>query len=178
MQTQTLTILGIDVGSRQIGVSIFEGTDIQHYAVKTISGLSDADAILNAKKLIREMIDQYSVHHVAVEKIIFVQQHRSLVKVVYDELVGWLRETGIPYTEYNPKKVRGRICRNRKPTKANTMARLTERYGELDRYFSRPKAWQHRYYSMLLNTVAVGYVCALEVKEAGATYGLHPTRND
>lgn len=107
---------------------------------------------------------EYKVRFVAAEKIVFIQQHRSFVKVVYDHVINSLKEKNIRFKEYNPKFVRQSICRAEKPTKRNAALILAQNYAKLVRYFNVPKLWQKRYYAQLFDTIAVGLVCAREFR--------------
>ncbi|HMO81162.1 MAG TPA: crossover junction endodeoxyribonuclease RuvC [Pyrinomonadaceae bacterium] len=162
MTPKSPIILGIDTGTRQIGVTVFQGWELVFYGIKTITDKNDDLTLARMRRIIGGLIREYDVTYVAMEKIIFVQQHRSFGKRVFDEIRDFLKKLRIPYSEYNPKTVRQSICQNEKPTKANSARVLTEIYPELGRYFNAPRTWQKRYYALLLDAVAVGYVCVEE----------------
>lgn len=160
------TILGIDPGARQIGISVFKDEELIFYAVKSIKKPKREESLIKLKKIIREIIITYQVEAVAIEKIVFVQQHRTFVKIVYDELKDFLKTRNLTLFEYNPKLVRTIICGLQKPTKRNMTLMLSQRYTELARYFNVPRLWQKMYFAQLFDAVAVGLVCAGELKEA------------
>jgi Holliday junction resolvasome RuvABC endonuclease subunit len=150
-------ILGVDTGARQIGFAVFKGKELISYSVKTIKDKSDLLSLAKMRWIIREILREYEVTKIVLEKIVFVQQHRTFVKVVYDNLKTCLKDLSVPYIEYNPKAIREALCENEKPTKATIALLLAEKYPELSRYFNAPKIWQKRYYSLLLGAVAIGY---------------------
>lgn len=117
------------------------------------------------RKVIKDLITEYQVEFVAVEKVIFVQQHRSFVKIVAEEIKDFVRRENITLFEYNPKQIRRSLCGLEKPTKRNTALLLSQRYNELVRYFNVPRLWQKRYFALLFDAIAVGLVCAKELKE-------------
>lgn len=160
MNTVLPIILGIAAGARRIGVAVFHGTDLIFYGVKTIRDKNDDLTLARTLRILKESLHNFDVTHIALAKIVFVQQHRSFVKIVFDEVRNFLKKEQIPSTEYNPRVVRKAICKIEKPTKANTARIIAERYPELRRFFNVPKIWQKRYYDLLLDAVAVGLVCA------------------
>lgn len=158
-------ILGIDPGAGQIGVSVFYGEELVFYAVKTFKMRSRKDSLKKLDKIIETLIKTYQIDYVALEKVVFIQQHRSFVKIVFDEIKTHLKKQNVEFSEYNPKSVRQAICGLEKPTKHNTALLLSQKYMELTRYFNVPRLWQKRYYAQLFDAIAVGFVCAEELRQ-------------
>lgn len=165
MISSSPVVLGIDPGARQIGVSVTKGERLVFYAVKTFRKGNDGNSLLRLKEIINNLICDYEIKFVAFEKVAFVQQHRSFVKIVSEEIKRVLKEQNVKVFEYNPKQIRQLICGLEKPSKRNTALILSQRYGELVRYFNVPKLWQRRYYALLFGAIAVGLVCAREIEE-------------
>jgi Holliday junction resolvasome RuvABC endonuclease subunit len=166
--------LGIDPGARQIGVSVFRDKELIFYSVKTFKKQTGEEKLIKLRKIIEKLIADYRIESVALEKVVFVQQHRSFVKIVYDEIRDFLKENNVSFFEYNPKLIRAILCGVEKPTKRNVALLLAQRYGELVRYFNVPRLWQKRYYAQLFDAIAVGLVCAKERREAE----LFPSKSD
>jgi Holliday junction resolvasome RuvABC endonuclease subunit len=158
-------ILGIDPGARQIGVSVFRGEELLYYAVKTFKKRSEEDTLRKLRKVLAKLIVEYRVRIVAIEEIILIQQRRSFVRTVCDEVRLFVKNQDVELSEYNPKLVRRTICRNEKPTKENTALILSQTYAELAPYFGMSKIWQKRYYALLFGAIAVGLVCAKELRK-------------
>lgn len=160
MNTHIPTILGIAAGARRIGVAVFHGADLIYYGVRTVKDKDDNLALSRTRRILKESLHNFDVTHIALAKIVFVQQHRSFVKIVFDEIRTFLKDQHVPYTEHNPKAFRKAVCENEKPTKANTALIIAGRYPELKRFFNGPNIGQKRYYDLLLDAVAVSLVYA------------------
>lgn len=160
-------ILGLDVGARQIGVSVLRGEELVFYAVKSIKGDSENETLKRLRKVLTALIERYDVEVIALKQIVYLQQHRSFVKTVYDEAKDFALKKHLRLFEYNPKLIRQIVCQNKKPTKRHTALSLAQRYAELARYFNVPKLWQKRYFAQLFDAIAVGLVCAAELRETG-----------
>jgi Holliday junction resolvasome RuvABC endonuclease subunit len=159
-------ILGLDVGARQIGVSVLRGEELVFYAVKTIKGNYKPETLKRLREVLTALVAQYNIEAIALEKIAYPQQHRSFVKVVYKETKEFTVKSGIELFEYNPKLIRQIICSPEKSTKRNTALSLAQKYTELAGYFNVPKLWQKRYYAQLFDAIAVALVCAKELRKA------------
>ncbi|MCA1622476.1 MAG: crossover junction endodeoxyribonuclease RuvC [Acidobacteria bacterium] len=157
-------VLGVDPGARQIGVAVFRDEELVFYAVKSFKKRREQETIRKLRKVMEKMITTYRVEFVALEEVVNIQQNKSFVKTVYEEIKDLLKKREIPTFEYHPKLIRQIICRNEKPTKRNIALLLSQKYNELVRYFNVPKLWQKRYFALLFDAIAVGLVCAKELK--------------
>lgn len=165
MKENAFNILGINIGARQIGVSVSRGGELIFYAVKSIKGGSRKETLERLEKTLIRLIDKYCIEIVAVEEIVYQQQHGSFVKKVYDQTKNFIRKKNIRFLEYDPITIKRIVCRSEKPTKRNTALILALKYTELARYFNVPKLWQKRYFAQLFSAIAVALVCGIETKE-------------
>jgi Holliday junction resolvasome RuvABC endonuclease subunit len=156
-------ILGIDPGARQIGVSVFRGDDLLFFGLKTIKARNPDEVLEKTRNIMIRLIDEYRGDYVAIEKIVFVQQQRSFVMSVYEEIIEVVRQRNIPLIEYDPSAIKTFICTNGKPTKQSAAQILGQKYGELAKYLNTSNVWQRRYAAGLFDAIAVGYVCAAKI---------------
>lgn len=170
MNSSLPIVLGIDPGSRQIGTSVLKGEELIFYGVKTIKGGDKRETLAKMKAIISSLITEYGITYIAVENVTFIQQHRSFVKIVFEELMNFLNTKKIPHSEYNPKIVRQILCETEKRTKRNTFLILAYRYPELSRYLDVSRVWQKRYFSPMLKAVAVGLVCVHEIQKNNTNF--------
>lgn len=158
-------LLGIDPGARQIGVSVFRAEELIFYAVKSIKNASREESLFKLRRVLEELIRKYKIEFAAVEKVVFVQQHRSFVKIVYDEIRSFFKRQHIRLIEYNPKFIKKAVCGLHKPTKRNAALVLSQKHPELARYFNVPRLWQRTYYAQLFDAIAVGQVGVEELAD-------------
>lgn len=166
MTNTSSTILGIAPGAKQIGISVFRDDDLLFYAIKSIKKPKREESLSALRKIIRDFLIKYQAEAVALKKVVFVQQHRTFIKTVHDEVKDFLKKRNQTVFEYNPRLVRAVICGREKPTRHNMSMILTQQYPELARYFDLPQCWQRRYYTLLFDAVSVGLGCATELKES------------
>lgn len=159
-------VLGIDPGSRQIGVAVFEGSELVFYGMKSIKKKTDANTLRKLRKVISKLIESQRVEYIAVEKAVFIQQQTSFVKGIYEEILKFARTRKVRLLALNPKYIRRSICGNKQPTKRNTALRIIRWYTELERYFIVPKIWQKRYYSQMFDAIAAAIVGVEVVKHS------------
>lgn len=177
MNLTSSAILAIVPRSRHIGVSVIRDDDLIFYAVKTIQSETRHKTQAKLRKILKNIIDEYEITHIALQRIVFIQQHRSEVKIVFDVIKSFLKQESLPCYEYSPTTIRKTICNDGRPIKSKTAFILAQKYPELTRYLKVKKIWQKRYFSPLLDAVAVGYVSAEErQKEQKSKNLMHDTK--
>ena len=159
----TPTVLGIDPGARQIGVAVFRNEELLFYAVKSFKKRNDQESLRKLRKVVEKLIAAHRVQFVALEETVFLQQNRSFVKTVCEEIKSCLQKRSVEFSEFHPKQVRRAVCRLEKPTKQNAALLLSQKYLELAQYFSAPRLWQKRYYALMFDAIAVGLVGSQQI---------------
>ncbi len=159
-------ILGLDVGARQIGVAVLRGEELVFYAVKSIKQNSKTGTLARLEQILTALIEKYDIEAIAIKQLVCVQQLRSFAKTVYEAVKNFALGKNIRLFECQSTAVRRVVCQGAaKPTKRNTALLLSQRYTELTRYFNVRRLWQKRYYAQLFDAIAVGLVCAKEIRE-------------
>lgn len=177
MSTFATNILGLDIGARQIGVSVLKDEELVFYTIKSIKRNSKTKTLKQLEKVLTALIEKYDIEVITLKKIVYPQQQNSFVKTVYQTTKNFVLKRNIRLFEYNPKLIRQIICALEKPTKRNTALLLSQRYTELARYSSVPKLWQKRYFAQLFDAIAVGLVCARELRETELLSAQSPNDN-
>lgn len=161
-------ILGIDPGARHIGFAVFTKNDLSYYAIKTIKRNTKRESLRKLRKILEKLIREFEITHIAVEEVFYVQQKKSFVKQVFDEIKQMISEKEkIKLYSFEPKFIRKMICGRtevkRDAIKDNTNRVLFEYYPELERYRPFLSQSQRRYYAFLFGAVAVGLVGQWEI---------------
>ncbi len=163
MSVRKPLILGIDPGSREIGVAVFSGNELLYYAIKSIRRNTREQRLFKLAAVLDRLFVEYEIDCLAVEEPYYVQQRSSFVKKVVETIGIIAKNQGLNVAIYSPTEVRDAICEKPKSTKLLTARRLVEIYPELAPHFNLPRITQKRYYAMLFDAVAVGLVCVWDM---------------
>lgn len=166
MPDQSQTILAVDPGTRELGVSILCGQELLFYNVKTVMNRKNPLAALDIiASYIRNLIKKYRPDALSIEKMFVTQKNSALLVVAAEQVKAVAGESELQIYEYAPSTVRKRLCQTGRATKREAAKVLTARYPELKRYFERTARWELDYYANLFDAVAVGVVCADDLRE-------------
>lgn len=116
---QTKTIIGIDPGTREMGLVVLRGHVLVWFGVRTLpNGKRHHEAIGLAKQFVLNLIEQHDPDVVAIEQPFDLPTKRShLLNVIADELRDRSGELGIDVVELSPEAIRQRVTANPRATK-------------------------------------------------------------
>jgi Holliday junction resolvasome RuvABC endonuclease subunit len=117
--TQHKTILGIDPGTKEMGLAVLRGRDLIAYGVRTLrNGTRPYDLIGQARRIVLTAIERYSPQVVVIEGPLMLPTKRAaLMAVIAEELGRRAAELGLQVVELTPDRVRQTVVGNPRATK-------------------------------------------------------------
>lgn len=115
------TILGIDPGTREMGLAVLRGRELRYFGVRTLrNGTRPYDVIGLARRIVLAAIERYAPDIVAIEEPFNLPTKRSnLLNVITDELRGRAEELGHEVVMLSPAAIRERVTGNPRATKVD-----------------------------------------------------------
>jgi len=150
-------ILAVDPGTREMGVAVFEGSDLLYYGIKTVSHRQEIDDVCgSAAKIIRQFIAAYQPRSVALVRRLVIQSNCERLVAVIHEVKRAAEGEGVAVYEYAPKSVRRFLCGPKRATKQHLARIISSRYPELAQYAEGRGVWEELYYARMFAAVAAG----------------------
>jgi Holliday junction resolvasome RuvABC endonuclease subunit len=159
-------VLGIDPGTRLMGVAMLEGTQLIYYAVKELRRMRPAFQLKRATyDVIYELIARFEPDVLAYETSYYVQQQGSLLLRAHErEIQRCAAAAKVRTVAYSPLYVRQRLCADAYSTKHMVAAALVEQFPELAGYRTNQTPRGERYWLNMFDALAVAVVAAREFK--------------
>jgi RNase H-fold protein (predicted Holliday junction resolvase) len=122
----TKRILGIDPGTRYMGVVVLEGKTLLSYGVHTLrNGERPHDVIGQAKRIILGYVAKHGPQVVAYEAPLPIATARgAILKVIAEELRARGHELGLQVRALDPQEVRRRLVCNLRASKLDVAQQL------------------------------------------------------
>jgi Holliday junction resolvasome RuvABC endonuclease subunit len=116
---QHKTILGIDPGTKEMGLAVLRGRELMYFGVRTLrNGTRPYDVIGLARRIVLAAIERYAPDIVAIEEPFNLPTKRAhLLNVIADELRGRAEEVGLEVVALSPSAIRERVTGNPHATK-------------------------------------------------------------
>src|SRR6266850_8086725 len=112
------TILGIDPGTKEMGLAVLRGRELLAFGVRTLrNGTRPYDVIGQARRIVLATIEKHQPQVVAIEEPFNLPTKRSnLLNVIADELRGRAQEIGLEVVALSPATIRERVTGNPRAT--------------------------------------------------------------
>jgi Holliday junction resolvasome RuvABC endonuclease subunit len=123
---QHKTILGIDPGTKEMGLAVVRGSKLLAYGVRTLrNGEKPYDLIGQARRIVLSTIVRHAPQIVAIEAPLMLPTKRAaLMSVITQELRGRAEELSIEVVELSPSAIRETVVGDPRATKIDVAERL------------------------------------------------------
>lgn len=123
---QQQTILGIDPGTKEMGLAIIRGTQLISFGVHTLrNGHRPHDLVGQARRIVLAAIEEHGPDVVAIERPLMLPTKRAaILSVITQELRGRAEDLGLRIVELTPEAVRQAVVGNPRATKIDVAEAL------------------------------------------------------
>lgn len=123
---ECLTVLGIDPGTKEMGLAVVGGQKLLSFGVRTLrNGTRPHDVIGQARRHVLAEIARHAPEIVAIEEPFNLPTKRAhLLNVIDDELRGRAAELGLEVVALSPEEIRRRVTGNPRATKVEVAEHL------------------------------------------------------
>ena len=113
------TILGIDPGTREMGLALLRSRKPRYFGVRTLrNGTRPHDVIGEAKRIVLAAVEEHQPQLVAIEQPFDLATRRShLLNAIADELEARASDLGLKVVRLAPEEIRRRVTGNPRATK-------------------------------------------------------------
>jgi Holliday junction resolvasome RuvABC endonuclease subunit len=143
LMTQPKTILGIDPGTKEMGIAVLRGSQLLTYGVHTLrNGERPYDLIGQARRIVLGYIAEHAPQVVAIEAPLMLPTKRAaILSVIAQELHGRAKELNLEVVEITPQEVRQAVVGNPRATKIDVAEALARQgFSELNELIPRRPA--------------------------------------
>lgn len=158
MIQQPLTIIGINPGSRYIGIAVFRGSELHDWSIKVIKGNSSHATLKKAKRVITQCLERYAPNAIAIKKLHPSRSSPYLIKLVAD-ITDLARQKGITVSAYSIKDLERFFVGEEKTNKRTLTEAIVSTYPVLYHELNREKHHRNPYHIRMFEAVALGARC-------------------
>jgi len=160
--TPVKKILAIDPGTREMGIAVLHGNELEHYAVKTITNRESPSAILlQGSQIVYKLISTHQPGMLAIERPFIGYGNRSATLVDLAREISKLgKGLGLDVKEINPSTVKKAVAGSGSATKRDVARVLSARFPELRVHLEQAPKYKEGYWNNMFDAVAVAVTAA------------------
>jgi len=158
MNRRLQRIIGINPGTRYLGIAVFEGPELMDWRVKVLKGKWSKEKMKKAIEIISDLIECYEPNVLAIKKFHPSRRSRNLVQLVA-KIKEFSRKKALKVYQYSIKDVEEFFIKEGKPNKKNLAEVIVSENPALFHELKKEKSNKNFYYIRVLEAVALASVC-------------------
>lgn len=162
MRGKSLTILGVNPGTRYIGVAVFHGTVLKDWRIKVFRGKWSQAKLTKIGRLVLGLLRQYRPDALAIKALHPSKTSRHLTAVV-NRIKAVVRKESVEVFTYSIKELEDFLCSGERGNKGVLAERVAAQHPELFPDLDRQKASRNLYHLRMFEAVALGLRCFHEL---------------
>jgi Holliday junction resolvasome RuvABC endonuclease subunit len=157
MLKKPLRILGLNPGSRYLGMAVFQGPELRDWGVKVVKGRWSKAKLKKIKEIVLRTIDQYGVNILAVKRLHPSRSSTNLQGLVA-ELTCLSRRKGLKIFFYSLQELESWFSKGKRINKKTLAVMLAQEYPPLYYELEKERKNRNPYFWRLFEAVALGAV--------------------
>lgn len=158
MPKKPLKIIGINPGTRYLGVALFCDSELRDWGVKVLSGKWSKSKMDKIKKIVLRYINLYEPEVLAIKKLHPSRRSKNLVKLVRS-IKDFTKRKGLRIYQYSIKDIEQFFLTQEKANKKKLFKKISSEYQDLFHEYKREKDNKNSYYIRMVEAVALASLC-------------------
>jgi len=158
MLKEPLRIIGINPGTRYLGLAIFEDWNLIDWRIRTLGGKWSINKIDKVISVIKEYIELYDLNMIALKKLHPSRSSKNLRKLV-DRIKSLAARKRIKVYQYSIKEIEGILLAEERHNKKLLAQKMASDYPFLIHELEKEQAHKNPYRMKMFEAVALGAAC-------------------
>ncbi len=162
MVKQTITVIGINPGTRYLGISVFRETELRDWRVKVIKGKCQKEKIVRGMMIVSSLVAEYKPKALAIKGIHPSKSSQNL-NMLATKIKEFSRRKKLKVYEYSIKELETFFSTEGKTNKKKMVEMIASKYPDLSNEFNREKKQKNPYHTRMFEAVALGSMCVYQL---------------
>ena len=158
MVRESLKIIGINPGTRYVGIALFQGPELWDWRIKVFEGKWTKAKMEKIREAISGFIKRHEPNVIAMKKLHPSRSSPNLKKLVA-KVKEISRRKGLKVCQYSIKDLESFFNPEEKINKKGLAEMITSKYPVLSHEFRKEKSNKNAYHIRMFEAVALGAAC-------------------
>jgi Holliday junction resolvasome RuvABC endonuclease subunit len=160
MNRRPLRIIGINPGTRYLGIAVLDGSELLDWRIRALAGKWSKKKLEKVSEILFEIFDQYEPTVLSIKKLHFARRTINLLKLA-NKIKELARRKGLKVREYSIKDINTFFIEGEKLNKQNLIKAMAKKYPELQNDLKNELCHKNHYLVRMFEAVALGSVYSL-----------------
>lgn len=158
MPKKPIKIIGINPGTRYLGLAFFQGAELRDWRVRVVNGVWSKKKQEKTLKVISDFIDQYEPDVMAIKTLHPSRSSKNLKQLV-SHIKILSEEKSLRAYEYSVQELEEFFIDQGKTNKKKMASILAGKYLDLSNELEKERSNRNPYHIRMFEAVALGSVC-------------------
>jgi Holliday junction resolvasome RuvABC endonuclease subunit len=163
MNRRLLRIIGINPGTRYLGIAVLDGSELLDWRIKTLEGKWSEEKIKKAIKILSELFKQYEPNVLVIKKLHPSRRSENLLRLT-NKIKNFVRQKKMKVFKYSIKEIEKILIKGEKLNKRNLIEAMVKLYPALHNDLKIEQSHKNRYHIRMFEAVALA--CSEELKKS------------
>jgi len=154
MAKESIKIIGINPGTRYLGIAILSGQDLLDWRIKTLGGPWSEEKIRKTVEIVSDLIEQYKPNVLVIKKLHPSRRTENLLRLT-DKIKSIARCKDLKVYKYSIKYIEDHFIRDNKLNRRNLIKEIVKLYPILYHDLENEQRHRNQYYSRTFEAVAL-----------------------
>lgn len=158
MPKKPIKIIGVNPGTRYMGLAFFNGAELRDWRVRVVKGVWSKKKLKKVVNVLSDFIDQYEPNVIAIKTIHPSRSSKNLKQLI-SQIKKLSEESGLRIYEYSVQELEEFFFNENKTNKNEMAGVLAGKYLDLSDELKKEETNKNPYYIRMFEAVALGSVC-------------------
>ena len=154
MAREAIRIIGINPGTRYLGIAVLDGSELLDWRIKTLTGRLSEKRIKKTIEIVSELIDRYEPNALAIKKLHPSRRTENLLRLS-NKIKNFARLKKLKVFQYSIKDIEKFYIVDEKLNKRNLFEALVRFYPELYPELKKEQNHKNPYHTRIFEAVAL-----------------------
>jgi Holliday junction resolvasome RuvABC endonuclease subunit len=154
MNRRPLRIIGINPGTRYLGIAVLDGSELLDWRIKTLEGRWSEKKIKKAIWVVSELIERYEPNVFVIKKLHQSRRSENLLRLM-NKVKSFVRRKGLKIHQYSIKEIEKCFVEGGKLNKGNLIKAMVKLYPALHSDLKIEHSHKNRYHIRMFEAVAL-----------------------
>lgn len=159
MVKEPLKVIGINPGTRYLGIAILYGQELMDWRIKVLNGKWSREKLKKVTEIISELVDQYEPSVLVIKKLHLSRRTENLLRLT-DKIKEVAKYKKMKVYQYSIKEIEGNFIDGKKLNRRNLIETMIEFFPVLHNDLNKERNHKNPYYFRMFEAVALASVCS------------------
>jgi len=159
MAREAIRIIGINPGTRYLGIAVLDGSELMDWRIKVLEGKWSEEKLKKTTEILSELFNQYEPNALAIKKLHPSRRTENLLRLT-NKIKEFARRKKIRVCQFALKEIEKLFIEDKTLNRQNLMEAIAKQYPMLYHELKKEQNQKNPYYFRMFDAIALASACS------------------